>query len=64
MANPDDFSSLRSKTLVYNNQLSDPKDEAMQELANVFSRPKVRPLRDPLYVPYHMPSSLLMPSHS
>ena len=48
MADLDDFGSLRSETSVYNNQLSDPEDKMMQELANVLSRPKVRPLRDPL----------------
>jgi hypothetical protein len=68
-ADPDDFGSLRSETpfddlRVGNDQLSDSEDEAMQELATVSSRPKVRPLRDPLYVLYRMPSSSLMPSRS
>ena len=68
-ADPDDFGSLRSETpfddlRVGNDQLSDPEDKAMQELATVSSRPKARPLRDPLYVPYRTPSSSLMPSHS
>ena len=51
MADPDDFGSLRSKTLMDDLQVSDdqpsePKDEVTPELSNVSSRPKGRPLRD------------------
>jgi hypothetical protein len=56
------FGSLRSETLVYDDQPSDPEDKVTQELATISSRPKARPLRDLLYVPYRTPSSLLMPS--
>jgi hypothetical protein len=62
MADLDDFGSLRSETLVYDDQPSNPEDKVTQELATVSSRPKVRPLRDLLYVLYHTPSSSLMPS--
>ena len=53
MTDPDDFSSLRSETpfndlQVSDDQLSDPKDTATPELRNFSSRPKARPLRDPL----------------
>ena len=52
-ADPDDFGSLRSKTLmddlqVGDDQPSEPEDEVTPELSNVSSRPKGRPLRDPL----------------
>ena len=51
MADLDDFSSLRSETLmddlrVGDDQLSEPKDEVTPKLSNVSSRPKGRPLRD------------------
>jgi hypothetical protein len=51
MADPDDFSSLRSETLmddlrVGNDQLSEPEDKVTPKLSNVSSRPKGRPLRD------------------
>jgi hypothetical protein len=53
MADPDDFGSLRSETLmdnlqVGNDQPSEPEDKVTPELSNVSSRPKGRPLRDPL----------------
>ena len=68
-ADLDDFGSLRSETpmddlRVSNNQPSEAEDEVPRELGNVLLRPKARPLRDPLYVPYCTPSYSLMPSRS
>ena len=52
-ADPDDFGSLRSETLmddlrVSDDQASEAEDEVPRELGNVLPRPKARPLRDPL----------------